>query len=107
MNKKKTVKEKISSKHRKNQSHEYETMSQIQNRYGKGREKNGSDGGSNEGRGSNHCILNHLNFCLWQKKPEDRTQTKIVVASSPDQMTISGKTWGTKEVQPTEATPPR
>ena len=54
MNKKKTVKEKISSKHRKNQSHEYETMSQIQNRYGKGREKNGSDGGSNEGRGSNH-----------------------------------------------------
>lgn len=35
-------------------SHEYETMSQIQNRYGKGREHNGSDGGSNEGRGSNH-----------------------------------------------------
>jgi hypothetical protein len=38
----------------KMQSHEYETMSQIQNRYGKGREHNGSDGGSNEGRGSNH-----------------------------------------------------
>ncbi len=55
MNKKnKSVKSKISSRSKKNQSHEYETMSQIQNRYGKGREKSGSDGSSNEGRGSNH-----------------------------------------------------
>jgi hypothetical protein len=36
------------------QSHEFETMSQIQNRYGNGREKNGSDGSNPEGRGSNH-----------------------------------------------------
>jgi len=35
-------------------SHEFETMSQIQNRYGKGRQVNGSDGGSSLGRGSNH-----------------------------------------------------
>jgi hypothetical protein len=44
-----------SKKSRDNASaHEFETMSQIQNRYGKGREKSGSDGSSNEGRGSNH-----------------------------------------------------
>jgi len=42
------------SKKKKETSHEYETMSQIQNRYGKGRQKNGSDGGSIQGRGSNH-----------------------------------------------------
>ena len=49
-------KTKVSSqkKRDKMQSHEYETMSQIQNRYGKGREHSGSDGSSNEGRGSNH-----------------------------------------------------
>jgi hypothetical protein len=49
-------KTKVSSSKKKNetQSHEYETMSQIQNRYGKGREHSGSDGSSNEGRGSNH-----------------------------------------------------
>jgi hypothetical protein len=35
-------------------SHPFETMSQIENRYGKGREKNGSDGGSKEGGQSNH-----------------------------------------------------
>lgn len=35
-------------------SHEYETMSQQQNRYGNGRKQNGSDGSSNGGRGSNH-----------------------------------------------------
>lgn len=35
-------------------SHEYETMSQIQNRYGNGRKHNGSDGSPNGGRGSNH-----------------------------------------------------
>lgn len=39
---------------KKRESHEFETMSQIQNRYGKGRQKNGSDGSSTEGRGSNH-----------------------------------------------------
>jgi hypothetical protein len=52
----KNNKAKVSSKKTKeeNQSHEYETMSQIQNRYGKGREQNGSDGSSNGGRGSNH-----------------------------------------------------
>jgi hypothetical protein len=52
----KTPKNKTSSKRKKDisQSHEYETMSQIQNRYGKGREHSGSDGSSNEGRGSNH-----------------------------------------------------
>ncbi|HEU4471223.1 MAG TPA: hypothetical protein VFR58_09075 [Flavisolibacter sp.] len=43
-----------SPKKKKTDSHEFETMSQIQNRYGKGREKSGSDGSSNEGRGSNH-----------------------------------------------------
>jgi hypothetical protein len=49
-------KTKVSSqkKRDKMQSHEYETMSQIQNRYGKGRQHSGSDGTSNEGRGSNH-----------------------------------------------------
>ena len=52
----KTIKAKASSKRKKDlsQSHEYETMSQIQNRYGKGREHSGSDGSSNEERGSNH-----------------------------------------------------
>jgi hypothetical protein len=52
----KTAKTKASSKRKRdlNQSHEFETMSQIQNRYGKGREHSGSDGSSNEGRGSNH-----------------------------------------------------
>lgn len=49
-------KTKVSSSKKKNetQSHEYETMSQIQNRYGKGREHSGSDGSSNQARGSNH-----------------------------------------------------
>ena len=52
----KTAKTKTSSKRKKDlyQSHEFETMSQIQNRYGKGREHSGSDGSNNEGRGSNH-----------------------------------------------------
>jgi hypothetical protein len=52
----KTNKKKTSSKRKEEpmQSHEYETMSQIQNRYGKGREHSGSDGSSNEGKGSNH-----------------------------------------------------
>jgi len=52
----KAIKTKTSSRKRRNEtrSHEYETMSQIQNRYGKGREHSGSDGSSNEGRGSNH-----------------------------------------------------
>ncbi len=52
----KPSKAKSSSKTKKvsPRSHEYETMSQIQNRYGKGRQHSGSDGSSNEGRGSNH-----------------------------------------------------
>ena len=33
---------------------EYETMSQQQNRHGKGREHNGSDGDRGPARGSNH-----------------------------------------------------
>lgn len=33
---------------------EFETPSQRRNRDGKGREQNGSDGGSNQARGSNH-----------------------------------------------------
>lgn len=52
----KTDKKKISSK-RKNssiQSHEYETMSQIQNRYGNGRRKSGSDGSRGNEGFSNH-----------------------------------------------------
>jgi hypothetical protein len=49
-------KKKVASKKKGDRAsaHEFETMSQIQNRYGKGREKSGSDGSSNEGRGSNH-----------------------------------------------------
>jgi hypothetical protein len=52
----KTIKTKSVSKRKKNisQSHEYETMSQIQNRYGKGREQSGSDGGRDNGNFSNH-----------------------------------------------------
>lgn len=42
------------TKGRKNQTHEYETMSQQQNRYGKGREHPSSDGGSVMGQGNNH-----------------------------------------------------
>lgn len=47
---------KINSSKKKNtstQSHEYETMSQVQNRYGNGRQKAGSDGSGNNGF-SNH-----------------------------------------------------
>jgi hypothetical protein len=33
---------------------EFETMSQQQNRHGKGRQQNGSDGTAVKGRGSNH-----------------------------------------------------
>jgi hypothetical protein len=36
------------------EQHPFETDSQIQNRYGKGREKSGSDGTHQDGRGSNH-----------------------------------------------------
>ncbi|HYO23044.1 MAG TPA: hypothetical protein VER36_11615 [Flavisolibacter sp.] len=34
--------------------HPFETDSQIRNRYGQGREKSGSDGTHQDGRGSNH-----------------------------------------------------
>jgi hypothetical protein len=52
----KNNKTKASSKKVKDESrsHEYETMSQRQNRYGNGRERSGSDGGSTQARGSNH-----------------------------------------------------
>jgi hypothetical protein len=52
----KTNKKKTSFKRKENpmQSHEYETMSQIQNRYGNGRKKSGSDGGSGNEGFSNH-----------------------------------------------------
>ena len=36
------------------EQHPFETDSQIQNRYGDGREKSGSDGTHQDGRGSNH-----------------------------------------------------
>ena len=36
------------------EEHPFESMSQIQNRYGKGRRKSGSDGSHQDGRGSNH-----------------------------------------------------
>ncbi|HZH66067.1 MAG TPA: hypothetical protein VEY10_14320 [Flavisolibacter sp.] len=36
------------------EDHPFETDSQIQNRYGKGREKSGSDGTQQSERGSNH-----------------------------------------------------
>jgi hypothetical protein len=36
------------------EQHPFETDSQIQNRYGHGREKSGSDGTHQDGRGSNH-----------------------------------------------------
>ena len=49
--KKKAEAKKASSK--KTVSHKYETMSQAQNRHGKGRERNGSDGTAPV-RGSNH-----------------------------------------------------
>jgi hypothetical protein len=42
------------SKVKEDKSHQYETMSQVQNRYQKGRTRNGSDGGNNLARGSNH-----------------------------------------------------
>lgn len=34
--------------------HPFESDSQIQNRYGNGRERNGSDGTQQDARGSNH-----------------------------------------------------
>jgi hypothetical protein len=48
------TKKQAASKKNAGQSHEFETMSQRQNRYGKGRERNGSDGTSAPARGSNH-----------------------------------------------------
>lgn len=36
------------------EKHPFESMSQIQNRYGKGRRRSGSDGSQQDGRGSNH-----------------------------------------------------
>lgn len=52
----KSNKKKSSSRTKDNyvQSHKYETMSQRQNRYGKGRQKAGSDGSSGNDGFSNH-----------------------------------------------------
>jgi hypothetical protein len=36
------------------EKHPYETMSQVQNRYGHGRERNGSDGSSEDANRLNH-----------------------------------------------------
>ncbi|MGZ5287722.1 MAG: hypothetical protein ACXWB9_11075 [Flavisolibacter sp.] len=44
----------VKAKASEKRSVEYETMSQQQNRAGKGRQQNGSDGTSVKGRGSNH-----------------------------------------------------
>ena len=38
---------------------EFETMSQQQNRYGKGRQQSGSDGSDIKRRGSNHQLKQH------------------------------------------------
>lgn len=53
--KNKVSKVKTTSKTKKNEgrSHEYETMSQIQNRYGNGRKHNGSDGSRDNSNFSN------------------------------------------------------
>jgi hypothetical protein len=54
-NKKTNKKQLPSSKtHASIQSHEYETMSQVQNRYGNGRKKSGSDGSRGNEGFSNH-----------------------------------------------------
>ena len=55
-NKNSKTKKTVTSKKRRDnaQSHEFETMSQIQNRYGNGRQRNGTDGTSAPARGSNH-----------------------------------------------------
>ena len=52
----KTIKKTVATKKNRKDtgSHEFETMSQIQNRYGNGRERNGTDGTSAPARGSNH-----------------------------------------------------
>jgi len=54
--KKNKTKTKVPSKRRNDEgkAHEFETMSQIQNRYGKGRAKTGSDGSSGNEGFSNH-----------------------------------------------------
>jgi len=54
---KKATKEKtttVRNERERDTPRQYETMSQAQNRSGKGRQQNGSDGGSSKGRGSNH-----------------------------------------------------
>jgi hypothetical protein len=51
---KKTASSKKTSLEQLRKEHPYETDSQIQNRYGEGREKSGSDGTHQDGRGSNH-----------------------------------------------------
>ncbi len=52
--KQKATASKSTSKKRGAEKHEFETMSQIQNRYGQGRQQSGSDGGRIGGRGMNH-----------------------------------------------------
>jgi len=50
----KTNKKTTKRDRKEERSHEFETMSQIQNRYGKGRQRNGSDGTNMQGSGNNH-----------------------------------------------------
>lgn len=51
----KTTTDKKSQEERKLlEKHPFETMSQIQNRYGHGRERNGSDGSSEDANRLNH-----------------------------------------------------
>ena len=58
MSKSQTVNKKTGTPSKAKQSEkrnaEFETMSQRQNRSGKGRQQNGSDGTGVKGRGSNH-----------------------------------------------------
>jgi hypothetical protein len=51
---KKVASSKKQSMDRLRDEHPFETDSQIQNRYGHGRVKSGSDGTHQDGRGSNH-----------------------------------------------------
>ena len=49
-----SIKKAASKKKQRGASHDYETMSQQQNRYGHGRQQNGSDGSDDRPQGNNH-----------------------------------------------------
>jgi hypothetical protein len=51
---KKAKKKPVSKSGKSSREHPFETMSQAQNRYGKGRQRSGSDGTGNQGQFSNH-----------------------------------------------------